>query len=75
MIYGCTCNPAARYRTYSTRTAGLFRARFLKCDHCGTTHTVEVRLDANGKEFPTTVLRHSTEALDGLARVREDETI
>lgn len=65
MTYGCTCG--GRFKTYSTRTIGMTRLKYLRCDQCRGTASVSVRVDGCGKEIPTIVLQPSTLTVEQVA--------
>lgn len=58
MTYGCTCG--GRFKSYSVRTTGTNRLKYLRCDSCRGTVSVSVRVDDGGKEIPAIVLEPST---------------
>lgn len=63
--YGCDCHPSARYRVQTTRTQGLTRIRYMRCDTCNHPVSVSVHLAPDGKEFPDIVLQRRTEVIEG----------
>jgi hypothetical protein len=58
MRYACTCG--GRFKTYSVRTIGNHRLKYLRCDSCKGRTQVSVAIDHHGKEIPTIVLQPST---------------
>jgi hypothetical protein len=70
MTYGCVCG--GRFKSYSVRTSGLYRLKYLRCDTCDGTTSVNVKIDGTGKELPTIVLDPSNNTLDVIADGRND---
>lgn len=53
-----------RQRVYTTRTAGLSRLRYLRCDNCGATDKQILRLHPDGTILLSgLILPHSTQSV------------
>ena len=51
----CEHCQVGRMKVYTTRTIGVSRIRYLKCDHCHTTDQEVLRVDELGRSIILTV--------------------